>query len=292
MKNSHTSEPGPAPKTELIRGIGLSSATALSMIDMIGVGPFITIPLMVSAVGGPQAMLGWIVGAVFAMCDGLVWAELGAAMPGSGGSYRYLSEIYGPKRLGRLISFLFIWQISFSAPLSIASGCLGFAQYAGYVWPLLATPYFSRELRLPLPVLGSLQARTVVTPGTFVAIAVCLLAMLLLYRRITSIGRLSKFLWAGVDHLRWAYPLQCRPSVQFSPRRVSPFTWFLSGFRVRHVDCYLRLLGLLQRVLLRWGSKGSGQDHSARSVAIYLAGSLSIYRHEHQYFGCRSLAGT
>src|SRR5207248_7584505 len=82
--------------------------------------------------------------------------------------------------------------------LSIASGCLGFAQYAGYVWPLLATPYFSRELRLPLPVLGSLQARTVVTPGTFVAIAVCLLAMLLLYRRITSIGRLSKFLWAGV----------------------------------------------------------------------------------------------
>jgi basic amino acid/polyamine antiporter, APA family len=198
MKNSHTSEPGPAPKTELIRGIGLGSATALSMIDMIGVGPFITIPLMVSAVGGPQAMLGWIVGAIFAMCDGLVWAELGAAMPGSGGSYRYLSEIYGPKRLGRLISFLFIWQISFSAPLSIASGCLGFAQYAGYVWPLLATPYFSRELRLPLPVLGSLQARTVVTPGTFVAIAVCLLAMLLLYRRITSIGRLSKFLWAGV----------------------------------------------------------------------------------------------
>src|SRR6476646_2350759 len=148
----------------LIRGIGVSSATALNMIDMIGVGPFITIPLIVGAMGGPQAMLGWVLGAVFAMCDGLVWAELGAAMPKSGGSYNYLREIYGPKRLGRLISFLFIWQISFSAPLSIASGCLGFAQYAGYVWPLLATPYFSRELRLPLPVLGSLQARTVVTP--------------------------------------------------------------------------------------------------------------------------------
>src|SRR5438874_3431861 len=192
MKNSHTSEPGPAPKTELIRGIGLGSATALSMIDMIGVGPFITIPLMVAAAGGPQAMLGWIFGAFFAICDGLVWAELGAAMPGSGGSYRYLSEAYGPKRLGRLLSFLFIWQISFSAPLSIASGCIGFAQYAGYIWPLLQQPYFTRDLRLPVPGLGRLEAHSVVTAGTFLAVGVCLLAVLLLYRRITSIGKITK----------------------------------------------------------------------------------------------------
>src|SRR3954468_6473029 len=110
---------------QLIRGVGLLNATTLNMIDMIGVGPFITIPLIVSAMGGPQAMLGWILGAIFALCDGLVWAELGAAMPGSGGSYRYLQQIYGPQKLGRLISFLFIWQLSFSAPLSIASGSLG-----------------------------------------------------------------------------------------------------------------------------------------------------------------------
>ena len=115
--------PNDSQQAPLIRGIGLGSATALNMIDMIGVGPFITMPLIVSAMGGPQAMLGWILGALFAICDGLVWAELGAAMPGSGGSYRYLREIYGPHRLGRLISFLFIWQLSFSAPLSIASGC-------------------------------------------------------------------------------------------------------------------------------------------------------------------------
>src|SRR5207302_726883 len=114
--------PGDSSSPDLIRGIGLGSATALNMIDMIGIGPFITIPLIVSAVGGPQAMLGWILGALFAMCDGLVWAELGAAMPGSGGSYRFLNEIYGPKTLGRLISFLFIWQLSFSAPMSIARG--------------------------------------------------------------------------------------------------------------------------------------------------------------------------
>src|SRR6266576_1968699 len=99
-------------KPQLVRGIGLGSATALNMIDMIGVGPFITIPLIVTAMGGPQAMLGWILGAVLAACDGLVWAELGAAMPGSGGSYRYLKEIYGPQKLGRLVSFLFIWQLS------------------------------------------------------------------------------------------------------------------------------------------------------------------------------------
>ena len=76
------------PEQKLIRGLGLGSATALNMIDMIGVGPFITMPLVVAAMGGPQALLGWIVGALLAICDGLVWAELGAAMPGSGGSYR------------------------------------------------------------------------------------------------------------------------------------------------------------------------------------------------------------
>src|SRR5581483_10271330 len=78
---------------KLIRGVGLASATTLNMIDMIGVGPFITIPLVVSAMGGPQAMFGWVLGALLAICDGQVWAELGAAMPGSGGSYRYLREI-------------------------------------------------------------------------------------------------------------------------------------------------------------------------------------------------------
>src|SRR5213082_2583961 len=138
---------------ELIRGVGLGSATALNMIDMIGVGPFITIPLIVSAIGGPQAMLGWIFGAVFALCDGLVWAELGAAMPDAGGSYWYLKEIYGPRKLGRLLSFLFIWQLSFSAPLSIASGCVGLAQYGGYYWPALERTLAGRDFRLMLPLL-------------------------------------------------------------------------------------------------------------------------------------------
>src|SRR4051812_2582294 len=108
-----TNDVGDVSGEQLVRGIGLGEATALNMIDMIGVGPFITLPLIIGAMGGPQAMLGWIFGAVLAACDGMVWAELGAAMPGSGGSYRYLSEIYShfaPARLklGKLVSFIFI----------------------------------------------------------------------------------------------------------------------------------------------------------------------------------------
>src|SRR5437588_10339695 len=162
MVFAHDLRPATNDRPPLIRGIGVGSATALNMIDMIGVGPFITIPLIVSAMGGPQAMLGWILGAIFAICDGLVWAELGAAMPGSGGSYNYLREIYGSRRLGRLISFLFIWQLSFSAPLSVASGSIGLAGYASYFWPRLEHQYIARDWNLQIPLLGALQFRWLV----------------------------------------------------------------------------------------------------------------------------------
>ena len=99
---------------------------------MIGVGPFITIPLLMTALGGPQAMLGWIVALVIVICDGMVWSELGAAMPGSGGSFRYLREAFGRETFGRLMAFLFVWQFVLSGPLEIASGYIGFAQYASY----------------------------------------------------------------------------------------------------------------------------------------------------------------
>src|SRR5438094_2742082 len=183
---------------QLIRGISLGSATGRNMIDIIGVGPFITIPLIVRAMGGPQVMLGWILGALFAICDGLVWAELGAALPGSGGSYRYLREIYGPNRLGRLVSFLFIWQLSFSAPLSIASGSIGLAGCASSFWPALQSQYASRDWSLALPLLGSLQLRWLISGATFVAVGIVLVATLLLYRKITHIGWMSKLLLAGV----------------------------------------------------------------------------------------------
>jgi amino acid transporter len=155
-------------------------------------------PLVLSAMGGPQALLGWILGAILAVCDGLVTAELSASLPGSGGSYRYLRESYGAQRWGRLISFLFIWQVSFSAPLSIASGCIGLAGYAAYYWPELDTVYAHHEAGVHIPWAGPLQVTWVVTPGTAVAVLICFFTVLLLYRRITVIGRLSKILWFGV----------------------------------------------------------------------------------------------
>ena len=183
---------------ELIRGVGTMGATALNMIDMIGVGPFITMPLIIVAMGGPQAMLGWIFGALLVICDGLVWAELGAAMPKSGGPYNYLQEIYGRGRWGRLMSFLFIWQLTFSAPLSIASGCLGFALYATYAFPGLDVSFFSQTFTLPIPFLGDLTASLAASYGTFVAIGVCAVSVFLLYRKIGIIEKFSKFLWVGV----------------------------------------------------------------------------------------------
>lgn len=190
---SETSE-----QPQLIRGVGTVGATALNMIDMIGVGPFITMPLIIAAMGGPQAMLGWIFGALLVICDGLVWSELGASMPKSGGPYNYLKEIYGERKLGRLMSFLFIWQLTFSAPLSIASGCLGFALYATYAFPGLDGTFFSHDFHLQIPLLGDLSAIIGASNGTFVAIGICLLCVFLLYRKITVIEKFSKFLWVGV----------------------------------------------------------------------------------------------
>ena len=163
-----------SPPATLERRFGLLQATALNMSNMIGIGPFITIPLLMSALGGPQALLGWAVALVIVVADGLVWSELGAAMPGSGGSYRYLREGFGRERWGRLVGFLFIWQFLLSGPLEIASGYIGFARYLRYVWA-------------DLPAGGTIA----------VAMAVGVLNIALLYRRIASIGTLTVSLWAG-----------------------------------------------------------------------------------------------
>jgi amino acid transporter len=162
------------PHPSLLRRFGLVQATALNMSNMIGVGPFITIPLLMSALGGPQAMLGWLVAVLIAVPDGMVWSELGAAMPGSGGSYVYLREAYGRETLGRLIAFLFIWQFIISGPLEIASGYIGFARYTGYVWR------------------GITQRETFLVAGI-----VGVINVVLLYRRITSIGAITVSLWIG-----------------------------------------------------------------------------------------------
>ena len=123
---------GEGLSTELERSLTLRGAVTLNLLDMIGVGPFLTLPLLLAAMGGPQAMVGWVLGALLAACDGLVWAELGAAMPEAGGTYAYLGKMF-PGQWGRWLSFLFVFQLCVSAPLSVASGCIGLAQYAGFL---------------------------------------------------------------------------------------------------------------------------------------------------------------
>ena len=118
----------------LVRSLGLLQAIALNMSNIVGVGPFITIPLIIAAMGGPQCMLGWLLGAILALSDGLVWSELSAAIPETGGTYAYLKEAFRGTALGGVLPFLFIWQFVLSGPLEIASGYIGFAQYAGYFW--------------------------------------------------------------------------------------------------------------------------------------------------------------
>jgi len=152
----------------LDRGMGLLPATATNIIGMVGVGPFLTIPFMVSAMNGPHILYAWAFGAVLALCDGLVYAELAAALPGSGGPYVYLREAYRPFGLGRLFAFVFIFQLILVAPLSIAGGAVGFADYLGFYWTSM----------------GGVQHNVI-------AAVVCIVVTALLYRDITSIGRLA-----------------------------------------------------------------------------------------------------
>jgi amino acid transporter len=161
-------------KPHLHRRFSLLPATALNMSNMVGIGPFITIPLLMTALNGPQSMLGWIVGAVLAIADGMVWAELGAALPGSGGTYQYLRFAYGRETWGRLMAFLFIWQFILSGPMEIASGYIGFAKYLGYVWRGMTA-----------------------TQTQLVCVALGIVTMALLYRRIQHVARLTIMLWVG-----------------------------------------------------------------------------------------------
>lgn len=161
-------------RVALERRLGLKEAVALNMIEIVGIGPFVVTAPVISAMGGPQAIIAWGAGALLAVFDGFVWSELGAAMPRAGGTYVFLREAYGPGRWGRLMSFLFVWQSFVYVPLSVASASIGFARYARYLYPLT-----------------SFQGR-LVSGGLVVFLVI------LLYRRIGAIGKISVFLWVGV----------------------------------------------------------------------------------------------
>src|SRR5437660_2309375 len=101
------------------------------MIEIVGIGPFVVSSLVIRAMGGPQALIAWLLGAVLATLDAFVWSELGAAMPKAGGTYVFLREGYGPQRWVRLLSFLFVWKTCVWARVSVASASIGFAKCAG-----------------------------------------------------------------------------------------------------------------------------------------------------------------
>ena len=188
----------PLEHPQLHRRFGLLPATALNMTNMLGAGPFITIPLLMSALGGPQALLGWIVALVIVICDGMVWSELSAAMPGSGGSFNYLREAFGPARFGRLMAFLFVWQFLLSGPLEIASGYIGFASYATYLWT------------------GLTRAESI---ALIVVVGVVNIA--LLYRRIHSIATITVSLWIGT--LITVLAVIVTGAMNFNPRLAFDF---------------------------------------------------------------------
>jgi amino acid transporter len=189
---------------EMHRRLGVLNATSINMSNMIGTGPFITIAGadgILASMQGPQALIGWLVGAVIALADGLVVSELGAALPASGGNVVFLREGFGRGRWGRMMAFLFVWQFLFSGPLEIASGNIGIIQYLGYFWPGM-TPLQTK--------LG--------------AAAIGAIALYALYRRITDVAKLMLALWittlvttgwvilAGLTHFNRAIAFDLPPN--------------------------------------------------------------------------------
>src|SRR5215472_13014632 len=199
------------PSHGFVRSIGLLEGVAINMTEMVGIGPFITIPLMVAAFGGPQAIIGWILGAILALADGLVWAELGAAMPGAGGSYLYLREAF-QYRTGRLMPFLFAWSSLLFIPLLLSTGIVGIVLYMGYLWPAMA----------------DWQAKVI-------SVALSAAAVGLLYRRIESIGRITTVLWVimliSVAAVTVAAFSRFDPKLAFAfpPGAFTPSTRFFLG---------------------------------------------------------------
>jgi fructoselysine transporter len=182
-------------KPTLVRSLSLVQGTAINMIDMVGIGPFIVVSMVTGALHGPVSVLAWLLGALLAYTDGMVWSELGAKWPEAGGSYVFLHKLYEDSKLGKVMPFLFIWQTVIQAPLTMASASIGFSQYLGYLIPL------------------SPLAHKAVSGGLVI------LVVIVLYRKTKTVGNISvilglitlgTILWiiaSGVPHFNRAQAL-------------------------------------------------------------------------------------
>ncbi len=240
---------------------------------MVGIGPFVVIPLMVQAMGGPQCLVAWVIGAILALMDGCVWAELGAAMPQAGGSYVFLREAYGPGKWGRLLSFLYIWQTLFQGPLSVASGALGLAGYASY---LIAKSAGATRLLQPF---GT-------HTDSAIAAAAVVIAVALLYRRITIVGKISVALCIiVVGTILWLiFGGFFGGAGHFNPSLVLTFppgawnlSWiFLAGLGHASVQAVYSYLGYYNVCNLGGEMKGPGRN-IPRAIFISIVGIALLY---------------
>src|SRR5436309_960247 len=180
----------------LHRHFGLLQATALNVSMIVGAGVFITIPYMLGKLPGPYALLGWLVAGALILADSLVWSELGAALPGSGGSYLYLLECYGRERWGRLMAFLFIWQFLLSGPLEVASGLIAMDTFSQSLSP--DRQAFNTRRTWAVPLWPAQELALTFSPARLGCLALGALILFLLYRSVTSLGRLTVLFWAGV----------------------------------------------------------------------------------------------
>ncbi|MFF1403991.1 APC family permease [Streptomyces sp. NPDC058294] len=249
----------PPPTGGFVRRVGLLQATAINMSQMCGIGPFVTIPLMVAAFGGPQAVTGFVAGAVLALCDGLVWAELGASMPGSGGSYVYLRQAF-QYRTGRLLPFLFVWTAMLFIPLILSTGVVGFVQYLGYLAPGLGR-----------------------TAGDLTGLGVIVLVVLLLWRGIEHIARITLVMWAVM--ITSVLLVIAAAATGFSPHRA--FTYpahafdltsghFWPGFAAGLTIGVYDYLGYNTTAYLGAEIKDPGRT-LPRSIVLSILGIMAIY---------------
>ena len=254
---------------QLERGLGLLEATSLNMTFMVGIGPFVVIPFVIQAMHGPLSLVAWAAGALLAALDGCIWAELGAAMPQAGGSYVYLREAYGPGRWGRLISFIYIWQTIFQGPLSIASGALGFANYSAYLTAK------SSRVAVFLKTFGAHAPNAI-------AVLVILLIVLLLYRRIAQIGKISIpfsvvvigtilwIIWGGVTHF------DAQRVFDFSGAPLN-FSWLLLvGLGHGSVQTIYSYLGYYN-VCNLGGEMRNPERNIPRAIFISILGITALY---------------
>ncbi|MET0454747.1 MAG: APC family permease [Mycobacterium sp.] len=247
----------------LERQIGPLQATAINMTQMCGIGPFVTIPAMVATIGGPEAMFGWIIGAILALADGLIWAELGAAMPGAGGTYIYLREAF-QYRTGRLMPFLFVWSAVLFIPLIMSTGIIGLVQYLGYL----------------IPGVSGDGGNTLLGKG--IGVVITLLIMVALFRKIGQIGKLTTGLFvvmlvavlstivAAFSHFDGAQ------AFAFTPGAFGSHGTFWAGLGAGLIIAIYDYLGYNTTAYLGAEMRDPGRT-IPRSIVLSIVGIMSLY---------------